>query len=423
MKRQRLSVAGRRARTSPGEHSLALAGWLALLGGCARAARPPRHGRAATKVQVDGRARPAVGQQSKAVLDASRRAARQHLSSATSRSRRPSSAAPWSRATRSLLLQDGPRPTTPCSRRSRGARDHINMETYILEDDEVGQRFADALIDKQRQGVQVNLIYDSVGAIGTPQGLLQAPDRQRHPRAGVQSGQSADGHGSGWDVNQRDHRKLLIVDGRTAFLGGINISSVYSGGSLRHRRRRETPDAGEPALARHRTCRSTGPVVAEFQKLFLATWDKQKGEPLPPRKYFPQLGAAGQGSRARHRQLARRAVQPDLRDADLGHQQRRDQVLADQRLFRARPAAARRAQGRRAARRRREAACCRARPIPGWCSTPAVRHYDELLRGRRQDLRAARRAAALQDRGDRRRVVDASARPTSTGAASCTTRR
>ena len=50
----------------------------------------------------------------------------------------------------------------------KAARDHINMETYILEDDEVGQLFADALIEKQRQGVQVNLIYDSVGTLGTP---------------------------------------------------------------------------------------------------------------------------------------------------------------------------------------------------------------------------------------------------------------
>jgi cardiolipin synthase A/B len=60
------------------------------------------------------------------------------------------------------------------------ARDHINMETYILDDDEVGQRFAQALIAKQRQGVQVNLIRDSVGTLGTPAGLLRAPDRQRH---------------------------------------------------------------------------------------------------------------------------------------------------------------------------------------------------------------------------------------------------
>ncbi len=67
-----------------------------------------------------------------------------------------------------LLLQDGPATYQACYAAILAARDHINMETYILDDDEVGQRFAQALIDKQRQGVQVNLIRDSVGTLDTP---------------------------------------------------------------------------------------------------------------------------------------------------------------------------------------------------------------------------------------------------------------
>ena len=63
----------------------------------------------------------------------------------------------------------------------RAARDSINFETYIFEDDEVGRRFADALVDKQRQGVQVNLIYDSVGSIGTSARSSNASAR-RAPR-------------------------------------------------------------------------------------------------------------------------------------------------------------------------------------------------------------------------------------------------
>ena len=63
------------------------------------------------------------------------------------------------------------------------ARDHINMETYILEDDEVGQRFAEALLARQAAGVQVNLIYDSVGTIGTPKAFFEPPDRRRHQGA------------------------------------------------------------------------------------------------------------------------------------------------------------------------------------------------------------------------------------------------
>jgi cardiolipin synthase len=94
----------------------------------------------------------------------------------------------------------------------------------------------------------------------------------------------------GWELNQRDHRKLLIVDGRTAFLGGINISSVYSGGSF-SQRSREHAD-GTPAW-RDTDLQLTGPVVAELQKLFLATWEKQNGEPLSGERYFPQLENSG----------------------------------------------------------------------------------------------------------------------------------
>ena len=71
------------------------------------------------------------------------------------------------------LLEDGPETYRAMFTAILAARDHINMETYILEDDEVGRRFADALIEKQRQGVQVNLIHDSVGTLGTPAEFFQ----------------------------------------------------------------------------------------------------------------------------------------------------------------------------------------------------------------------------------------------------------
>ncbi|MGO4304397.1 hypothetical protein AB4Z41_12030 [Cupriavidus sp. RAF12] len=66
------------------------------------------------------------------------------------------------------LLQDGPATFQAMFAAIRSAKDHINMETYIIEDDAVGNRFADVLIEKQAQGVQVNLVYDSVGAINSP---------------------------------------------------------------------------------------------------------------------------------------------------------------------------------------------------------------------------------------------------------------
>ncbi len=57
----------------------------------------------------------------------------------------------------------------------QAAQDHINMETYILDDDDIGQQFAQALMDKQQQGVQVNLIRDSAGTFGTPKLFFSAP--------------------------------------------------------------------------------------------------------------------------------------------------------------------------------------------------------------------------------------------------------
>jgi cardiolipin synthase len=190
---------------------------------------------------------------------------------------------------RALLLQDGPATYQAMLAAIAAARDHVNMETYILEDDEVGQHFAQALIDRQRQGVQVNLIRDSVGTAGTPtafferladSGIRVLEFNPVNPLAARKD----------WELNQRDHRKLLIVDGHTAFLGGINISSVYSGGSFGQGVRMR-PSSG-PAW-RDTDLQLQGPVVAELQKLFITTWESQKGDALAPRNYFPKPEQAG----------------------------------------------------------------------------------------------------------------------------------
>ncbi|AYC31766.1 cardiolipin synthase [Pseudomonas cavernae] len=187
------------------------------------------------------------------------------------------------------LLQDGPRTYQAMFAAIDAARDHINMETYILEDDEVGQRFAATLIAKQQAGVQVNLIHDSVGTLGTPPKFFT-----RLRDAGIQVLEFNPVNPltakAGWEVNQRDHRKLLVVDGRIAFLGGINISSVYSGGSFK----RPTPvRPGGQLPWRDTHLRLEGPVVAELQKLFIGTWAKQKGPALTPRHYFPPAERKG----------------------------------------------------------------------------------------------------------------------------------
>lgn len=73
-----------------------------------------------------------------------------------------------------VLLKDGPATYQAMFAAIRGATDHINLESYIFDDDEVGCRFADLLLEKQTQGIQVNLIYDSVGALNTPRSFFDA---------------------------------------------------------------------------------------------------------------------------------------------------------------------------------------------------------------------------------------------------------
>jgi cardiolipin synthase len=208
---------------------------------------------------------------------------------------------PLTTGNRAVLLQDGPAAYKAMLQAIRGARDHVNFETYIWEDDEVGHAFAEELIARQKQGVQVNIIYDSVGSIGTPREFFQrfgeagSAVLEYNPVNPVKARE-------GWNVNQRDHRKLLIVDGTVAFLGGINISSVYSskpgasgGSSLSGSSGKARSDKGD---ARDMPWRDTqlqleGPVVAELQKLFFQTWSQQKGEPVPPRKYYPPTAKKG----------------------------------------------------------------------------------------------------------------------------------
>ncbi|MDP1900872.1 MAG: cardiolipin synthase [Rubrivivax sp.] len=188
-----------------------------------------------------------------------------------------------------VLLQDGPATYRAMLAAIVAARQHIHLETYILDDDEVGQRFAQALIDKRRQGVAVRLIRDSVGTLGTPAAFFE-----RMAEAGVQVLEFNPANPlaarKDWDLNQRDHRKLLVVDGHIAFLGGINISSVYSGGSFGTGSRARQA-AGDPW--RDTDLQLKGPVVAELQKMFLATWAAQKGPVLEERGHFPPLQRAG----------------------------------------------------------------------------------------------------------------------------------
>lgn len=188
------------------------------------------------------------------------------------------------------LLQDGPATYKAMFAAIRNAKDHINLETYIFEDGDVGKEFSDLLLAKQAQGVQVNIIYDSVGSLKTPQSFF---DRLKDAGIRVLEFNPVNplkNQKKGWSLNNRDHRKLLIVDGQTAFLGGINISEAYSSGSSSPSLK---SDSSQEAGWRDTHLQIQGPVVADFQKLYMETWARQKGPALNDRKYFPPLSKMG----------------------------------------------------------------------------------------------------------------------------------
>jgi cardiolipin synthase A/B len=194
---------------------------------------------------------------------------------------------PLTKGNKVSLLADGQAAYAAMFKAIQNAKDHINLETFIIEDDAVGRKFTDLLLQKQAEGVQVNLIFDSIGSYGTP-----APFFQRLRDGGIQVLEfnpvnPLEGHGE-WLLMHPDHRKILITDGKVAITGGINISSIYSS-KLSGRREKE----GAPLPVRDTDVRIEGPAVAEFQKLFFDTWKKQKGPELSGRNYFPDLKEVG----------------------------------------------------------------------------------------------------------------------------------
>ena len=201
------------------------------------------------------------------------------------------SGTPLTKGNKVTLLVDGPATYAAMFKAVENATDHINLETFIMEDieDDKGRKLADLLLQKQAEGVQVKLIYDSVGSYTTPAAFFQ-----RLRDGGVQVVEfnpvnplKARGK---WRLAKSDHRKILIVDGKVAFTGGINISQVYSS-SLSGR----GDDEEVPKMPwRDTDVQIEGPAVAEFQKLFLDTWQSQKGAKLSEGKYFPAPKSEGQ---------------------------------------------------------------------------------------------------------------------------------
>jgi len=166
------------------------------------------------------------------------------------------------------------------------ANNNINIEMFIFSDGRIGQMFADALIERQRHGVQVNLSYDGFGSFGTSSAFF---NRLRQNGVAVMEYRPLNPFEMRlqWTFTHRDHRKMLVVDGRVAFTGGINISEVYASGLSANK-------SSAPAnYWRDTDIEVEGPAVAEFQKIFISQWNYQKGPPLKQCDYFPKLQQQG----------------------------------------------------------------------------------------------------------------------------------
>ena len=194
---------------------------------------------------------------------------------------------PLTKGNRVTLLADGQAAYAAMFTAIKAARQQINLESYIIEDDATGRKFADLLLKKQAKGVQVNIIYDSVGCMNTPAAFFQ-----RLRDGGIQVVEFNPVNPlnavKDWELKQRDHRKMLIADSKTAIIGGINISKVYSSSPLKRKRK-----ANSPIHWRDTDILIEGPAVAELEKLFHDTWLKQKGPKLSLENYPQGLKEKG----------------------------------------------------------------------------------------------------------------------------------
>lgn len=171
------------------------------------------------------------------------------------------------------LLEDGTATYAAMLAEISHASIRIDMESYEFDGD-IANKFADLLIQKAQQGVQVHLIYDDFGT-NAPAALF---DRLR--QAGVlvvKYNPLNPAQMKTLDINKRDHRKLLVIDDQVMFTGGVNIAQVYEN----HHSSYKIIKTPEALPWRDTDVEIIGPVANVFDSLFVQTWQEQKGAPLP----------------------------------------------------------------------------------------------------------------------------------------------
>jgi cardiolipin synthase len=162
----------------------------------------------------------------------------------------------------------------------RSAKHSITFETYIYWSGDIGRKFADALVERSQAGIPVHVLVDWVGSQKMENALID-----RMEQAGVQFKLY---HPLRWyhlvRMNNRTHRKVLVVDGRIGFTGGVGIADQWEG------------NAEDPEHWRDSHYRIEGPAVAQMQAAFMDNWIKTTGQVLRGAEYFPSLTAIGDAS-------------------------------------------------------------------------------------------------------------------------------
>ena len=155
------------------------------------------------------------------------------------------------------LLIDGEKTFDAIFGAIAAAQKYVLVQSYIINDDKIGGRLRDTLIERAQNGVKVRLIYDAVGCAKLPKSYLAALSQGG---VEVMNAHAKGGPKSRFQINFRNHRKTVIVDGSVGFTGGLNMGDEYMG---------ENPKFG---LWRDTHARLTGPIVLQLQLIFAEDW-------------------------------------------------------------------------------------------------------------------------------------------------------
>ena len=152
------------------------------------------------------------------------------------------------------------------------AKDHIHMEFYIFRDDEIGQEVQNHLIEKSKEGVEVRIIYDGMGNIGISKEFIR-----KFEENGIKTFCFSPVYFPVINnrINYRNHRKILIIDGKVGYIGGFNIGKEYAGNHNGIKVWRDTH------------LKITGNAARHLQNVFIDDWFFMTGESLKDLRYFP----------------------------------------------------------------------------------------------------------------------------------------